>query len=134
MNIPYKLNTIKSAVVLGVLAAAVAAGGFGLYVRESNTASQTVPAATATPAQSAHADQLTYIGEPDVSVLDQLKRIAKVETKQSSYGTLVNSINGVVNGTDGKYWLFYVDGQMADRGADAYVTKGGETIEWKFSK
>lgn len=128
MNRLNKHVTMRAAILMSILAVALASVGYGLYV------SRPQPAPAPPVASAPVADRLTYIGEPGQSVLDQLKREAKVETKQSTYGTLVEGINGVMNGTDGKYWLFYVDGQMADKGADAYITKGGETIEWTFSK
>ena len=89
-------------------------------VQEGDTVPSVAPATVA------------YEGAVGKSALDLLIQVATVETKESAYGTLVDSINGVKNGTDGKYWLFYVDGQMASVGADAFVSEGGENIEWRF--
>lgn len=75
---------------------------------------------------------VSFTAEPDKTVLDQLASHAAIETKESTYGTYVDSINGKKGGEGGKYWTFYVDGQMAQVGAGAYVTEGGEKIEWKF--
>jgi hypothetical protein len=78
------------------------------------------------------AELISFTAEPDKNVLEQLTAHAVVETKDSQYGAYVDSINGKKGGDDGKYWVFYVDGQMAQVGAEAYTTKGGELIEWKF--
>jgi hypothetical protein len=78
------------------------------------------------------ADTVRFTAEADKNVLEQLKLHADVVTKDSQYGAYVDSINGKVGGDGGKYWTFYVDGEMAQVGAEAYITKGGETIEWKF--
>ena len=76
---------------------------------------------------------VSFTAEANKSVLDQLKaNNTSVETKEASFGVYVESINGKVGGTDGKYWSYYVDGQMAQVGAGEYITKGGELVEWKF--
>lgn len=77
-------------------------------------------------------DIVGYKGVDGKTALELLKEVAQVETKDSSYGVYVDTINGVKGGTDGKYWTFYVNGTMATSGADAYKTKDGEVIEWKF--
>lgn len=77
-------------------------------------------------------DLVSYKGVTGKTALALLKEVAQVETKDSSYGIYVDAINGVKGGTDGKYWTFYVDGAMSTSGADAYQTKDGEVIEWKF--
>lgn len=77
-------------------------------------------------------DLVRFTAEADKTVLEQLTERAEVVTKDSQYGAYVDSINGKEGGDGGKYWTFYVDGQMAQAGADAYITKGGESIEWKF--
>lgn len=73
-----------------------------------------------------------FTAESGKNVLEQLQAHATVVTKDSQYGPYVDSINGVKGGTDDKYWSFYVDGQLAQKGAAEYVTKGGEKVEWKF--
>lgn len=75
---------------------------------------------------------VSFTAEKGKNVLDQLKSNATVETKDSQYGPYVDSVNGVKGGTDGKYWSFYVNGTLAQKGAADYVTDGGEKIEWKF--
>lgn len=82
--------------------------------------------------QQAPADTVRFTAEANRTVLDQLAAHAAIETKDSTYGVYVDTINGKQGGTDGKYWTFYVDGQMAQVGAAEYVTQGGEVIEWRF--
>lgn len=77
---------------------------------------------------------MQYVGAPGSTVLVQLQHTARILTKASSYGTMVTSINGLANGTNGKYWMYYVDGKQAAVGADAYVLRGGEQVTWKFEK
>src|SRR5262245_54321422 len=86
---------------------------------------------TAKP-QTQAANIVSYSGVEGQTALALLKTKAEVVTKDSSYGPYVDTINGVAGGTEGKYWAFYVNGEMAQVGADAYVTKAGDKIEWKF--
>lgn len=68
------------------------------------------------------------------TVLDLIKRTKNVGTKTSSYGSYVESIESVTGGTDGKYWLYYINGTQAQVGADKYVPKDGDKISWRFEK
>ena len=45
---------------------------------------------------------------------------------------LIDSINGVANGEDGKYWQYYVNGDIPMVGADKYAVSNGDYIEWRF--
>jgi hypothetical protein len=86
----------------------------------------------AVEAASTPVTHVSYKGVEGKTALELLKAKAKVVTKQSTYGEYVDSIGGVKGGEGGKYWTFYVNGTMAQVGADAYHTKNGDTIEWKF--
>lgn len=56
-----------------------------------------------------------------------------IQTKEyPGMGTLVETIGEFRNGTDSKYWLYYVNGTSAPVGADAYVVQEGDSIEWKY--
>ena len=74
------------------------------------------------------------------NLLDALKSATKregIEIKVKEYlgmGSLVESLGGTKNGTDGKYWQFWVNGQYSNVGASSYVIKQGDVIEWKFTK
>ncbi|HWH16353.1 MAG TPA: DUF4430 domain-containing protein [Candidatus Paceibacterota bacterium] len=47
-------------------------------------------------------------------------------------GVLVTAMGGLVNGTDGKYWQYTVNGTMPLVGADQYELRDGETLSWEF--
>ncbi len=49
-------------------------------------------------------------------------------------GKMIVSINGFKNGTDGKYWQFWINGKYAQIGVSAYEPKLNDSIEWKFTK
>ncbi|HEY8999677.1 MAG TPA: DUF4430 domain-containing protein [Candidatus Saccharimonadales bacterium] len=87
--------------------------------------------AAITKVQTTH--EVSYSGKTGNSVLVLLKQHASsVVVKNSSYGAYVDSIDGVKGGTDGKYWMYYVNGKLATVGAGTYKTKQGDQIVWKF--
>lgn len=46
---------------------------------------------------------------------------------------LVESIHGVRSGEGGRWWLYWVDGQYGDVGADRKVLGDGSEVLWAFS-
>lgn len=60
------------------------------------------------------------------------RNIAISKKEYAGMGTLVEKIGEYENGTDGKYWHYYVNGALAPVGADAYTLKDGDMIEWRF--
>lgn len=51
----------------------------------------------------------------------------------SRYITSINGIKeGTDEGTDGRYWLYYVNGKFADVGCSKYVLNDNDLVEWKF--
>lgn len=72
----------------------------------------------------------------DATVLDALRAVAEVNaTYWPSFGAFfVESINGVINNADnnGKYWLYWVNGEHPPVGADKYVLRNGDLVEWKY--
>ena len=47
-------------------------------------------------------------------------------------GTLIESVKGVKNGEDGKYWQYWVNGKYSDVASDKYILKDGDLVIWKF--
>lgn len=137
---------IKIIILVGIVVIAITAGG--IWVRRiwhkpaatqsaatktstTNTTPTSEPTSpTANTEVPSHA-ALVYQGQEGKTVLELLKTYAKIETKSSSPGEYVTSING--NDGGGKWhWLFYVNGKAADIGAGAYVTHDSDKIEWKL--
>lgn len=71
---------------------------------------------------------------PGQTAMDLLGKTKTIETKEYSFGKSVESIEGIKNGTAGKYWLYYINDQQAPVGADTYELKPNDKIEWKFEK
>ena len=49
-------------------------------------------------------------------------------------GILIEAIGEKENGKDGKYWLYYVNGEMPQVAADKQILKANEVVEFKFEK
>ena len=120
--------------MLGIIVGLVVAiGGSAVLVFNTRTPDSKPSVAISAPAeQQTNFRYLKYQGQSGKTALALLKAKADVKTKDSAYGPYVDSINGVAGGTDGKYWAFYVNGQLAQVGADAYTTQNGDNVEWKL--
>ncbi len=46
----------------------------------------------------------------------------------------MESIAGVPNGKDGKYWQYYVNDKLGEVAADKKEVKAGDRVEWRFEK
>lgn len=74
------------------------------------------------------------------TVFDALKSYSgnnKINLKYSNnskYGVFVESIMGIKNGDDGKYWQYYVNDKLGDVAADKKEVKSGDKVEWRFEK
>lgn len=66
------------------------------------------------------------------TALDVLARTKNIEIKEYSFGKAVESIEGVKNGTGGRFWIYYVNDKEMQVGAGEYVVQPNDTVEWKF--
>ncbi len=57
-----------------------------------------------------------------------------LKTKTYDIGVMVEAIGDKENGQDGKYWLYYVNGEMPMVSADKMIIKLGDKVEFKFEK
>ena len=57
-----------------------------------------------------------------------------LKTKTYDIGVLIEAIGHKENGQDGKYWLYYVNGEMPMVSADKKELKPGDKVEFKFEK
>lgn len=57
-----------------------------------------------------------------------------LETKTYDIGVLIETIGDAKNGNSGKYWLYYVNGEMPQVAADKKEIKAGDKVEFKFEK
>ena len=110
-----------------IIAVIIAAVGIVYAMTERAAA----PSATNETLSSQQTNQISYQGMDGRSALDLLKVFHQVQTKDTSYGPMVIAIDGVQPDSS-HFWGFYVNGQLADKGADQYITKNGDLVEWKL--
>jgi uncharacterized protein HemX len=114
------LRNIAIAVVI------VLAAGFGIYYTK-NVKSTTNTTATAQVQQTT----ITYQGEDGKTAFELLKSKYQVESTDSSFGVMVNAISGLKS-SDKEFWLYSVNGTSPDVGADKYVTKSTDQVQWDY--
>lgn len=57
-----------------------------------------------------------------------------LETKEYDLGIMIEAIGEQENGQQGKYWLYYVNGQMPQVSADKTALQSADQVEFKFEK
>ena len=77
----------------------------------------------------------------NIMLLEALKELNKehpalnLQTKDfGEMGVLVEQMGSQKNGTDGKYWQFFVNGVQPMVGADKYVLQNNDRVEWRFAE
>jgi len=73
------------------------------------------------------------------TVYDLLKNSAQelglpISAENFDTGVMIKTIGDKENGQDGKYWLYYVNGEMPMVSADKEELKSGDKVEFKFEK
>lgn len=69
------------------------------------------------------------------SLLETLSQREKFEVGSTFYkemGVFVETIDAVKNGTEGKYWQYFVNDKLGEVAADKKTIKEGDKIEWTF--
>ena len=69
------------------------------------------------------------------SLLEELAEKENFEIETVSYpemGILVSNIGEALGGTDGKWWQYWVNGNLSEVAADKKEIKKGDIVEWKF--
>lgn len=78
---------------------------------------------------------LVYEGRQGSTVLELLEENAEsVGTRRYGDQVLVESVNGITGGTDGRYWFYYVNGEPGLVAASQRSTRDGDRVEWVFSR
>lgn len=76
---------------------------------------------------------IKYDGVDGKNALEILKKSANIRTEETVIGVFVSKINDVENDNQ-HYWMFYVNGDLANVSADQYQTKNTDKIEWRYEK
>lgn len=69
------------------------------------------------------------------SLLEELSQRNNFEVSSTLYkdmGVFVESIDGLRNGTEDKYWQYWVNDKLGEVAADKKKVEENDKIEWKF--
>lgn len=89
-----------------------------------NAEESALPAASAT---------FEYQGEEGKTAFALLQEQYDVEYDQFDFGVLIKSINGEQS-DDSHFWLYYINGEQAQTGADQFETQTGDVILWRLEE
>ncbi len=67
------------------------------------------------------------------TVGDALSDLGLIEGEEGAYGLYVKAVNGIKADydTDGKYWAFYIDDELAPTGADSTAIEEGRVYSFR---
>ena len=138
-------------ILIGVAIIIIVIGGWFIL---NNAAIQSNPQgeATVTPTENVARDVVLAIDngqepartfqvkfEEGMTAFDVLKNKAEeiglaLKTKTYNIGVMVQAIGDKEGSQDGKYWLYYVNGEMPMVSADKKELNPGDQVEFKFEK
>ncbi|MFC1687828.1 DUF4430 domain-containing protein [Patescibacteria group bacterium] len=72
-------------------------------------------------------------GETALDILTRasLRENFVIDSTRFDFGVMVDAIDGV-GGEENRFWLYYVNGNAATVGVDAYVAESGDIIEFRY--
>ena len=118
--------------VLAAAALTITITGCGGEAKVERADARATAVATKSDAPDRDLRRIAYDGRDGATALDLLEDEGyDVTVESSSMGDYVTAI-GDVESTKSQYWLFEVDGKLPNVGADAFETRDGQRIEWRY--
>lgn len=111
--------------IIAVVVSVIAIVGVGYYVA-SNKATDKQQTVEVQDQKS-----VSYAGQDGKSVCEILKETHEVESTESSFGEMVNSIDGLA-ATDSEFWLYSVNGTSGEVSCDQQMTNFSDQILWEY--
>ena len=79
--------------------------------------------------------RIVYGGEDGRTVLELLaEHVESHQTNGQGTELLITAINGITGGTEGRYWLYYVNEKAGLISSARMMTVDGDSIEWLFAR
>ena len=129
-NSSWSMGNFIAVIILGGI---LIIGGTLLGTYVSNKQNNQAIAGSESLFQPVVVKTISYDGVEGKNALELLKSSHTIQTQDSSLGIFVTTIDETENTAD-TYWMFYVNDQLGATGADQYITKTGDKIEWRFEK
>ena len=145
-----KFNQGKTTILIGLIVILVIVAGWALF---SFTDLQLIPQEKGQELTEEVKEEVFLVinyGEEPVPILkadfregmtafDLLEEKAEelkinLKTKNYDFGVFIETIGDKENGSEGKYWLYYVNGEMPSVAADRKELKPSDKVEFKFEK
>jgi hypothetical protein len=123
-----KSLTNKAKVIILLIAVAIIAVAIVFYTK--NTASKNTYNSKTLISYSINKDSSTVF-----DALVEYGKTNNIEIKSSidsRYGVFVESIGGIKNGDEGKYWQYYINNTLGDVAADKKTINKNDVVEWRF--
>jgi len=120
--------TNKAKVIILLIAIAIIAVAVVFYTK--NTASKNKNDAKTLISYSTSKNSSTVF-----DALTEYGKANNIEIKSSidnRYGVFVESIGGIKNGDEGKYWQYYINNTLGDVAADKKAIGKNDVVEWRF--
>lgn len=111
--------------IIAVIVAVVAIVGVGYYVASNRGADEQ------RVAEVQDQRSVSYAGQDGKSVCEILKETHDVESTESSFGQMVDSIDGLA-ATDSEFWLYSVNGTAGETSCDQRMTNTSDQILWEY--
>lgn len=70
------------------------------------------------------------------TILETMTAGAKIPLRfdpSTGFGVFVRQIGDKKNGTDGRFWQYWVNGKFPLVAADRYMLSDGDRVEWRFA-
>jgi len=92
--------------------------------------------ATLTIEREDEINQFELVVERDNSVFDLLEKAdLAFDYEEYEVGAFISSIEGIENNTDeNKFWIYYVNGERAEKAVDKKLIGAGDEINFKFEE
>lgn len=125
---------MKKILIFIFVVCVMVASFFVLPKKTASPVQTTNKAVSATPTKKILSDHFVYQGQNGKDALTLLVNQLHASIEKDKSGMIV-SINGrKADAFRHEYWGFFVNGKLAPVGAEDYITKKGEVIEWRIEK
>ena len=123
-----KLETFVIIVIISVIGII-----YAFTQKSAQTPIQTNTSLDQTVKQDEKTSRIRYQGVNGKNALELLEAYYRVETKHFVFGDMIVGIDGVTPDTK-HFWAFYVNDTLSQVGAETYITKSTDRIEWKLEE
>ncbi|MEA1993817.1 MAG: DUF4430 domain-containing protein [Euryarchaeota archaeon] len=126
----------RNLIVVGVICVVVLLAGAGSYMYSQQETERATVRLVIEYNEQKDADTYEDLEMPEGStVLDLLEKETDLQTKDTEYGKMIVSINGVSQDKNkGLWWIYTVNGEQVSMGAEGKKLSDGDVVQWTLTK